>query len=1586
MKVSIRIAFAVPLAAACTVLRAATTEPEVPETTPDTTSADDIAWEDLNGGTTTVTKYDEKDVTHSYVNGVFNMNAGTSWQKGLTLNIGKGCTFNSNGMWSGPTGATKVRHVIRVFDGGTFNVAKEFCPLYTTLQVDEGGELIMSGDFKIGGTQAGSNQSYFDVSGSFSAPNGLVTKNSPVYFSLVQRPGSTVALGGPFSIGSASGKVCWSVKGGTIKATGGADVTVDCTVAKIAPDAAVTIDVDAGSSFDLSSFWLGDGASVAKTGAGTLKLGSEAPSSMTLDGGEILLPEAVTVASLSVGPTGGTLRLGAVDSAVNDVSGDLSKLAVAATDVAAWATDATILTSDTPAFLTAAADSMNAALPAGASAEVSGASLVLRRAVALKTAEWSGGGADANWSTEANWLTGAPNPGDGIAFDGAANLSPVNDVSGLSAPSVVFKGTAGAFTLGGSQSLTVAAITNFSASAQTIDMPLAAGAAGLEVCADGGDVVFKTAPTVAGTLVKRGGAALVYDGVARGSGKTVVEGGALKFKDCDATPLGEAAGDLVLKGVLDIGGKSLALNQSAATAPALDDGAVLTNGVFTYASAETTKDSLTHLPAMTEGTITIAKDATLTTESSLFAYQSGATGCGARRLLVDGGSYVGNSKNQLVIGPDKDWGHPAILELRNGATFAANCGEVHVGARWSSMSTSGAAGIVVANDSTITGTAQIRMLNESGETGSRAIIALTNSTWTTTRANTAVEINSASRTKSDCHMILNNSRLVSGPIAVNARVYAGSGALVTRVGEDAAKVTGLLTLDGGVLEPRYASAAYLANSGAKTQPSVQLLAGGGVIDAAHDVTVSAVAFGEGGWIKRGSGKLTLDAANLYTGATCVEAGVVELTGSLAGGIAVAGGEFRTSVGGDYASLAIDGGTATFNSAVNFGTLTVGENGGVLALGSGGCSFGKVEGAENLGKLTLSATPDSWDTTGGAVITSGSAEFLDWAAGEIQRLLSDTFTASVSDGKIVINADVPAKTTTWTGGGSDGAWATDANWDAGAPNAGDTVVMAGTARTATTLDSALSLPSLTFAQSAGAFTVGGDGVLTIGSEFANRSESAQTVNVPVNFTSQPFTLFAEGDVVFGSDVSALALVKTGAGTVTLSRPFSGTLDVAAGGVALTGGATLQSGEDAIRVGGILDLGGGTLELDQSESGDPILRDGAVLKNGTFEYKSAKNVQGSTSTNGKAFSFTEGTVTVGAGATLRHTEATAQIFEYAKTTPADSYGARRILVDGGALVVGGASKYVIGVDEDWDKPAVLELRNGATLTSTGGTEFHVGARNSGDGTSKAAKGVFALNDSTATLDQSLHLLNENASGGSCAIVALTNSTLTVKRDNGILVNQDDRTGSYAVMEVNNSTVECRKISANAAAATGKMAGAVTGRLVLDNGVVKARAAESSFIANGKNAAYPSVELLSGGGVIDTQTYAIAVPAVIYGEGGLTKRGAGTLTLSGENAYTGETVVEAGTLALTGSLAGGVTVKDGGTLSADGKTLPSLTIEKGGRIAVPSEYEGGYAELFRVTGEVVLGDVMVSGGKRLFVRGNGASRILCWGRAPGFQIILR
>ncbi|MCC7688788.1 autotransporter outer membrane beta-barrel domain-containing protein [Serratia marcescens] len=70
-------------------------------------------------------------------------------------------------------------------------------------------------------------------------------------------------------------------------------------------------------------------------------------------------------------------------------------------------------------------------------------------------------------------------------------------------------------------------------------------------------------------------------------------------------------------------------------------------------------------------------------------------------------------------------------------------------------------------------------------------------------------------------------------------------------------------------------------------------------------------------------------------------------------------------------------------------------------------------------------------------------------------------------------------------------------------------------------------------------------------------------------------------------------------------------------------------------------------------------------------------------------------------------------------------------------------------------------------------------------------------------------------------------------------------------------------------------------------------------------------------------------ISGHGGLTKQGIGTLVLTGNNTYSGPTLVNQGRLAINGSVTSAVSVQSGGIVGGSG-TVGSLNARRGGTVA--------------------------------------------------------
>lgn len=87
---------------------------------------------------------------------------------------------------------------------------------------------------------------------------------------------------------------------------------------------------------------------------------------------------------------------------------------------------------------------------------------------------WTGGGADNYWQTAANWGGTAPEVDDALFFSGTSKLTSTNDLTAdWSFAGITFKSGAGAFTLRGNALTLGGNLVNLSASAPTVDLPLA---------------------------------------------------------------------------------------------------------------------------------------------------------------------------------------------------------------------------------------------------------------------------------------------------------------------------------------------------------------------------------------------------------------------------------------------------------------------------------------------------------------------------------------------------------------------------------------------------------------------------------------------------------------------------------------------------------------------------------------------------------------------------------------------------------------------------------------------------------------------------------------------------------------------------------------------------------------------------------------------------------------------------------------------------------------------------------------------------------------------------------------------------------
>jgi outer membrane autotransporter protein len=157
-----------------------------------------------------------------------------------------------------------------------------------------------------------------------------------------------------------------------------------------------------------------------------------------------------------------------------------------------------------------------------------------------------------------------------------------------------------------------------------------------------------------------------------------------------------------------------------------------------------------------------------------------------------------------------------------------------------------------------------------------------------------------------------------------------------------------------------------------------------------------------------------------------------------------------------------------------------------------------------------------------------------------------------------------------------------------------------------------------------------------------------------------------------------------------------------------------------------------------------------------------------------------------------------------------------------------------------------------------------------------------------------------------------TLTIS--DGALVS-----ASAVLMGVNDpGTTGALIVNTNGILETGSLSPDEGGATVeFDDGILRATASSTPGSALISGFTPGDFAIGAGGMFLDSNGFNVTASSVMSGVGGLTKQGAGTLTLTADNTYTGGTTISAGTLQLgDGGTSGGISgdVTDNGTLAFD------------------------------------------------------------------------
>ncbi len=746
-----------------------------------------------------------------------------------------------------------------------------------------------------------------------------------------------------------------------------------------------------------------------------------------------------------------------------------------------------------------------------------------------------------------------------------------------------------------------------------------------------------------------------------------------------------------------------------------------------------------------------------------------------------------------------------------------------------------------------------------------------------------------------------------------------------RVGSAAAlpSATALTVASGATLDLAgfNTTVGSLAGAGSVTLGAATLTAGGNNADTAF----SGALTGTGGLTKNGSDKLTLSGQNTYTGSTRVNAGTLALdfaSGAspadlvnaasvlrLAGGTLEISGRTGATLNQNFASTELLAGNSGIRLVQN-GAASLDVNIGAITRTAGTIDFSGITGA-TVGARILTST----GTAGG--LLDGGASWAtvnggDWATKDATNTYVVAF-SNYTDVSTVgtLPHTAAADIRIVEGGAGTVALA--------APTTAVNSILMRAESSAGVIDTAgktLETSAIAVARTAKTLTVGtaaGDGTLTSGTgallllNNLAAADGALTVNAALaDRGATPLALTASGGASAGTIVLGAANTYTGGTTltnaVTLRLDSSGTLG--SGAVALSAGTVLMVNR------------ADTFTLANALTGAGQLVQGGT---GTTVLSGANTFSGGTTVSAGALRL-DAAGTLGTGAVALSSGTSLELANTASTTLANAFtGAGSILKSGAGTVTLTGSNALTGG---------LTLRQGTLVVSTPG---QLGAAGAAISVETGATLNFAT-ASNQTLTRTISGTGTwSKSGGSALIVQgtqLFSGTIAVQAGDFILDSLGADDGRAAV----------------------NLTG---GRFLLSSPFVGGVAEIGNLTGTGGSVttAYNSTAGTRTLGVTQTTAGTFAGSLADASGGrllGLQKSGAATLTLSGNNSYTGGTTVNAGTLLAGHNNAfgtGAVTVNSGGTLNAglagSGRTLANaITVNDGGRLMGATTFTGAIA----------------------------------------------
>jgi outer membrane autotransporter protein len=484
--------------------------------------------------------------------------------------------------------------------------------------------------------------------------------------------------------------------------------------------------------------------------------------------------------------------------------------------------------------------------------------------------------------------------------------------------------------------------------------------------------------------------------------------------------------------------------------------------------------------------------------------------------------------------------------------------------------------------------------------------------------------------------------------------------------------------------------------------------------------------------------------------------------------------------------------------------------------------------------------------------------------------------------VLVSGTAYAVDGTWTGPGSE--WTAGTNWSSTPTVPDNTATFTNNgAPTSVTISNTASIGAITFTAPAPAysFAIGNNATFTVGGT-NNTSSFTPGFKVDAGATLQ----IGNGGTV---EIGSLANGASGGGTVVIGTADPGTLLAIAGSTSTTfsgsfsgaGSLELDNTGTTLTLTGASNSGnigtiGGDLTLCDCFAGGLTISGGALTVTGLSQ----------------GIVVSGGTLSVINGGSLR--------------TDANLLMTTNMIVSGAGSNVTVAGVTGVGIFG----PATLTISNGGTLDSQSGAEIDslIGtpaATVTGPGSTWTVGG-FGLLVGTGT----------GGIGGPGVLTIANGGAVNV---NGDMAIADGVDGSSLVTVTGPGSV----LNAMSSLTIGDFCGCLTGTLTVANGAVVnspvftgiGPGSTLNLGTGGLAGAIVTPAIDNRGQIVANFTDTLVLAADIHGPGSLSKAGAGTLILTGNDTYSGGTTVSGGTLQIgnggtAGSLAGNVT--NDGTLA--------------------------------------------------------------------------